>query len=224
MYKVMIIEDDRSLANEMKKQIESWDNLVVLASDFQNVLAEFLEAQPHLVMVDINLPFYNGYHWCSEIRKLSNVPIVFISSSSDNMNIVMAMSMGADDFIPKPVDPMVMTAKIQAILRRAYSMSSDTAPILEHKGAVLNLNDGNLIWQGQTIELTKNEFRILQILLEHKGKIVSRESIMTKLWQDDCYVEENTLTVNINRARKKLESAGLRDFISTRVGAGYIIE
>ena len=224
MYKVYIIEDDRSLANEMKKNIEAWDNKVILASDFQNIMVEFTKSEPPLVLVDITLPFFNGYHWCSEIRKISNVPIVFISSNSDNMNIVMAMSMGGDDFIPKPVDPMVMTAKIQAILRRAYSLSNDTAPVLEHRGAVLNLNDGVLIWQGENIELTKNEFRILQILMEHKGKIVSRDSIMTKLWQDDCYVEENTLTVNINRVRKKLEAAGLNDFIKTKVGAGYIIE
>lgn len=225
MYKIMIIEDDRSLAEEMKKQIESWGNEVVLTTDFQNVIKTFTDCNPHLVLVDIMLPFFNGYHWCQEIRKISNVPIVFISSASDNMNIVMAMNMGADDFIPKPVDPMVMTAKISAILRRVYDLSNSAQiPVIEHKGAILNLNDGSLMWNEKKIELTKNEFRILQILMENKGKIVSRDSIMTKLWQDDCYVEENTLTVNITRVRKKLEAEGLEGFITTKVGAGYIIE
>lgn len=223
MYKIMIIEDDRSLAEEMKKQIEAWGNQVSLASDFQNIIKDFTEINPQLVLMDIMLPFFNGYHWCSEIRKISNVPIVFISSASDNMNIVMAMNMGGDDFIPKPVDPMVMTAKIQAILRRVYEVGGHI-PIIEHRGAILNLNDGSLMWNGDKIELSKNEYRILQILMENKGKIVSRESIMTKLWQDDCYVEENTLTVNITRVRKKLEAAGLENFITTKVGSGYIIE
>jgi len=176
-----------------------------------------------MVLMDIMLPFFNGYHWCSEIRKISNVPVVFISSASDNMNIVMAMNMGGDDFIAKPIDLSVMTAKIQAVLRRTYDMGSKI-PVLEHKGAVLNLNDTSLIYHGERIELTKNDFRILQTLLENKGKIVSRDTLMTKLWQMDAYVEENTLTVNVNRLRKKLESVGLHDFITTKVGSGYIIE
>ena len=169
------------------------------------------------------LPFYNGYHWCSEIRKLSNVPVVFLSSASDNMNIVMAMNMGGDDFLPKPVDLAVLTAKLQAILRRSYDLSGQV-PVMEHRGVVLNLNDASLRYQDQRLELSKNEFRILQTLLEHKGKVVSRDTLMTKLWQMDCYVEENTLTVNVARLRKKLEGVGLRDFIRTRVGAGYIVE
>ena len=169
------------------------------------------------------LPFFNGYHWCSEIRRISSVPIVFLSSASDNMNIVMAMEMGGDDFIPKPVDLSVLTAKVQATLRRAYDLSGKT-PFLEHAGAVLNLNDGSLNYQGQRIELTRNEFRILQTLLEQKGKIVSRDQLMTRLWQDDCYVEENTLTVNVTRLRRKLEAAGLQNFITTKVGSGYLIE
>ena len=172
--------------------------------------------------MDIMLPFYNGYHWCSEIRRISNVPIIFISSASDNMNIVMAMNMGGDDFIAKPVDLSVMMAKIQALLRRTYDFSG-TAPLLEHRGAVLNLNDASLTWNGERIELTKNEFRILQTLMENRGKVVSRDKLMTKLWQMDTYVEENTLTVNVNRLRKKLEGAGLSDFITTKVGSGYMI-
>lgn len=223
MYKIMIIEDDSSLANEITKQIESWGNQVKCAEDFQNIIPAFIEFDPHMVLVDIMLPFYNGYYWCTEIRKISNVPVVFLSSASDNMNIVMAMNMGGDDFIPKPVDLNVLTAKLQAVLRRAYDLSGKI-PVLEHRGAVLNLNDTSLIYHGMRIELTKNDFRILQTLMENKGKVVSRDTLMTKLWQMDSYVEENTLTVNVTRLRKKLESAGLSDFITTKVGSGYIIE
>lgn len=223
MYRILIIENDISLANAIKKQIESWGNEVRCIKDFQNVISTFVEYDPHMVLMDIMLPFFNGYHWCSEIRKISNVPVVFISSASDNMNIVMAMNMGGDDFIAKPIDLSVMTAKIQAVLRRTYDMGSKI-PVLEHKGAVLNLNDTSLTYHGERIELTKNDFRILQTLLENKGKIVSRDTLMTKLWQMDAYVEENTLTVNVNRLRKKLESVGLHDFITTKVGSGYIIE
>ena len=193
------------------------------AEDFQNVMQAFVEYDPHRVLVDIMLPFFNGYHWCSEIRKISEVPVIFISSVSDNMNIVMAMNMGGDDFIAKPVDLNVMTAKMQALLRRTYDMGS-RVPVLEHRGAVLNLNDTSLIYEGQKIDLTKNEFRILQTLMEQRGKVVSRDTLMTKLWQMDVYVEENTLTVNVNRLRRKLEAAGLRNFITTKIGSGYLIE
>ena len=173
--------------------------------------------------MDIMLPFFNGYHWCSKIRKISNVPVVFISSASDNMNIVMAMNMGGDDFICKPVDPNVMMAKIQAVLRRTYDMAGKI-PMLEHRGAILNLHDTSLSYEGKRLELTRNEFRILQTLLENKGKVVSRDTLMTRLWQMDCYVEENTLTVNVTRLRKKLEHIGLTGFIKTKVGSGYLIE
>lgn len=222
MYRILLIEDDFALANIMKKQIEPWGHEVRLIEDFQNIMKAFTEFDPHLVLVDIMLPFFNGYHWCNEIRKVSNVPVIFISSASDSMNIVMAMNSGADDFIAKPVDPNVMNAKIQAILRRAYNMTT-AAPALEHRGATLNTNDNSLQRGDTRIDLTKNEYRILHTLLENKGKIVSRDTLMMKLWQDDCYVEENTLTVNVNRLRKKLEGLGLEDFITTKVGSGYII-
>ena len=222
MYKIFIVEDDFTMAEVMKRQIESWGHSVHLAEQFADILPEFTEYDPHMVLLDIMLPFFNGYHWCSEIRKISNVPVIFISSASDNMNIVMAMNMGGDDFIAKPVDLNVMMAKIQAMLRRTYDMGGKI-PVLEHRGAVLNLNDAVLTYQDKQLELTKNEFRILQTLLEQKGKIVSRDTLMTKLWQMDCYVEENTLTVNVTRLRKKLESAGLENFITTKVGSGYII-
>lgn len=222
MHRIFIIEDDATMANTMKKQIESWGNTAACVRDFQNVIPEFVAFDPHLVLVDIMLPFYNGYHWCSEIRKISNVPIVFLSSASDNMNIVMAMNMGGDDFIAKPVDLSVLTAKIQAVLRRTYDMAGKI-PVLEHRGAVLNLNDTTLTFGDKKIDLTRNEFRILQTLLENKGKVVSRDTLMTRLWEMDSYVEENTLTVNMARLRKKLEGAGLTDFITTKVGSGYII-
>ncbi len=222
MYRIFVIEDDRALAGAIRREIESWGNEVQCANHLQNIIPEFVEYNPHLVLVDIMLPFFNGYYWCQEIRKISNVPVMFISAASDSMNIVMAMNMGGDDFISKPIDSNVMTAKMQALLRRAYGMGS-SIPVLEHKGAVLNLNDATLLYQGERIELTKNEFRILQTLLENKGKIVSRETLMVKLWQMDEYVEENTLTVNVNRLRKKLEKAGLAHFITTKIGIGYCI-
>lgn len=223
MYRIFVIEDDRSLADAIRQQIASWGNQVFCVRDFQNVIPAFVEYDPHLVLVDIMLPFFNGYHWCSEIRRISSVPVVFLSSASDNMNIVMAMNMGGDDFIAKPVDLRVMTAKLQALLRRSYDLSGKV-PLMEHRGAVLNLNDTSLSYQGERMELTKNEFRILQTLMEQKGRVVSRDTLMTRLWQMDDYVEENTLTVNVNRLRKKLESVGLKNFITTKVGSGYIIE
>lgn len=223
MYRILVIEDDASMAKAMEKQLESWGNDVRLIEDFRNILPVFTEYDPHMVLMDIMLPFFNGYHWCSEIRKISNVPVVFLSSASDNMNIVMAMNMGGDDFICKPVDPNVMMAKIQAVLRRTYDMAGKV-PMLEHRGAMLNLHDTSLSYEGKRLELTRNEFRILQTLLENKGKVVSRETLMTRLWQMDCYVEENTLTVNVTRLRKKLEHIGLTSFIKTKVGSGYIVE
>lgn len=222
MYRILLVEDDPKLAAAMKSQIENWGNEVTLVRNFRDIMPEFHEYDPQLVLLDIMLPFFNGYHWCEAIRSVSTVPIVFISSASDNMNIVMAMTMGGDDFIPKPVDPMVLTAKIQAVLRRNYEIKSASS-VMEFSGAVLNLNDGSVSYNGSRIELTKNEFRILRVLLENKGRIVSRDTLMTSLWQDDCYVEENTLTVNVARLRKHLEDIGLPGIIVTKPRAGYII-
>ena len=223
MYRILIVEDDRGIAQAVREQAVAWGLEAECVQNFRDVMAEFAAYNPHLVLMDIALPFYNGYHWCTEIRKVSKVPVIFISSASDNMNIVMAMNMGGDDFIAKPFDLSVMTAKVQAVLRRSYERSG-TLPVLEHRGAVLNLNDNTLRYQGKQLELSRNEFRILQTLLEQKGKVVSRDTLMTRLWQMDCYVEENTLTVNVTRLRKKLEGIGLTDFILTRVRAGYIVE
>lgn len=223
MYRIYIVEDDRDIAGVLKKHISSWGFEVACSENFQNILAEFVDFDPQLVLMDITLPFYNGYHWCSEIRKISEVPIVFLSSASDNMNMIMAMNMGADDFISKPFDLQVLTAKLQAILRRTYDFGGQMS-VLEHRGAVLNFSDGSLTWQGRKVELTKNEQKILQCLMENWGTVVSRQSLMERLWATDNFVDENTLTVNVNRLRKRLEQAGLTDFITTRKGMGYIIE
>lgn len=223
MYRILIVEDDRGIAAAIKAQAEMWNLEAVCAEDFRDVLGEFARVQPHLVLLDITLPFFNGYHWCGEIRRLSRVPIIFISSAADNMNIVMAMSMGADDFIAKPFDGSVLMAKIQALLRRSYDFAAAT-PLLEHRGAFLDTGDNSLTYGGERIALTKNEYRILLCLMENKGRVVSREKLMERLWETDSFVDENTLTVNVGRLRKKLDAAGLTGFIATKFGVGYIVE
>ena len=215
-----MVEDDEIIARSIREHLQAWNYDVCCVEDFSNVVAEFVRFDPQLVLMDITLPFFNGYHWCSEIRKISKVPVIFLSSAADNMNIVMAVNMGADDFIPKPFDLEVLTVKIQAMLRRSYDFAG-AGSMLEHKGAILNLNETTLTYQEQKIELTKNEFRILEILMENKEKVVSRETLMTKLWESDNYVDENTLSVNVNRLRKKLEALGLEEFILTKKGIGY---
>ncbi len=222
LYKIFIVEDDAVIAGEMARQIEAWGFGTAIVQNFENVVAEFAECDPQLVLMDVSLPFFNGYYWCSEIRKISKVPIIFISSASDNMNIVMAVNMGGDDFIAKPFGMEVLTAKIQALLRRTYNFPAPSR-LLECSGAVLNLSDATLSYENEKTELTKNEFRILQLLIENKGHIVSRETIITKLWESDSFVDENTLTVNITRLRRKLESLGLTDFIATKKGIGYMV-
>ena len=223
MYKIFLVEDDDAIAAAVARHIASWGWEVRRAADYTNVVGEFAAFAPHLVLLDIGLPFRNGYHWCAEIRKLSQVPIIFLSSASDNMNIVMAMNMGGDDFIAKPFDLEVLTAKLQAMLRRTYDFAPPAA-LLGCRGAVLDTGDNTLRYQGETLALSRNEYRILQVLLEHKGTTVSRETLMRKLWETDSYVDENTLTVNMARLRRKLEGMGLTDFIRTRKGLGYLIE
>ena len=223
MYKLFLVEDDPGIADAVKALAETWDYEVRVCGDFRNVTGEFNAFQPHIVLLDISLPFYNGYHWCGEIRKVSNVPIIFISSAGDTMNIVMAMNMGADDFITKPFDGNVLIAKMQALLRRSYDFPA-AAPVLCHRGAFLNTGDTSLSYGGVKIELSKNEYRILLCLLENKGRVVSREKLMERLWETDSFVDENTLTVNVNRLRKKLDAVGLEGFITTRFGIGYLVE
>lgn len=223
MYKILIIEDDETIAKTLAEHLEKWGYTVRCAEDFKNIAEETAEFSPELILLDIMLPFYNGFHWCSKIREFSKVPIVFLSSASDNMNIVMAMNMGGDDFIEKPFDLNVLTAKIQAILRRSYSFQGNVS-IMEHKGLILNLGDASVLYKEEKIDLTKNEYRILQCLMEHAGKIVSREDIISRLWEDDSFIDDNTLTVNMTRLRKKLDKAGWKDGIVTKKGIGYMME
>lgn len=214
MYKMLIVEDDPTIADEVAAQIAPWGIEAKKADDLRNVMRVFAKFQPHIVLLDISLPFFNGYHWCEQIRAVSKVPVIFISSASDNMNIVMAMNLGADDFVSKPFDMNVLTAKVRALLRRTYDFGA-SVPLLEHKGAILNTGDGSLSVNGEKVSLSKNEYRILLCLMENKGKTVSREKLMERLWQTDQFIDENTLTVNVNRLRKKLDAAGLADFIET---------
>ncbi|MDO4814996.1 MAG: response regulator transcription factor [Bacillota bacterium] len=223
MYKLLIVEDDMGIAEAVEAQAQMWELETRAVKNFRDVMKEFAEFQPHLVLMDISLPFFNGYHWCQEIRRVSKVPIIFISSASDNMNIVMAMDMGADDFISKPFDGNVLMAKINAMLRRTYDFGG-SVPVIEHRGALLNTGDNSLTYGGEKIPLTKNEYRVLLALMKSKGTVVSRERLMELLWESDCFVDENTLTVNVGRLRKKLDGAGLEGFITTKFGVGYIVE
>ena len=221
--KIYLVEDDAVIAAAVARHMEAWGCQVRIAQDFSNILEEFRAFGPQLVLLDIYLPFFNGYHWCTEIRKISQVPIIFLSSASDNMNIVMAMNMGGDDFIAKPFDLEVLTAKAQALLRRTYDFAADTGR-LEHRGAVLNLRDATLSYGEEKLDLSRNEYRILQVLLENRGRTVSRETLMQKLWETDSFVDENTLSVNMNRLRRKLDGMGLEGFIRTKKGLGYLVE
>lgn len=221
-YRLLVVEDDAVIAGEMKRHLEKWGYEVSCVEDFGNVMGAFASCSPHLVLMDIGLPFYNGYHWCAQIRQISQVPIVFVSSAGDNMNIVMAVNMGGDDFLTKPFEPEVLSAKVQAMLRRTYAFR-EQINIMECHGLILDLADASLLVEGQKLELTKNEFRILQLLFENAGKTVSREAIMKRLWDNDCFVDDNTLTVNMTRLRKKLESGGAGPLIHTKKGLGYML-
>lgn len=222
-YKILIVEDDTTIGEKMKSHLEKWAYKVTLASDFQDILGEVTAISPDLILMDITLPYYNGFYWCAEIRKLFKIPIVFISSADDNMNIVMAMDMGGDDFIAKPFDLAVLTAKIGAIIRRSYSYAGQVN-VIEHNGAILNLLDATISYQGKKTDFSKNEFQILALLMENTGSIVSRDTIMMQLWDSDNFIDDNTLTVNVTRIRKKLKEIGLEDFVKTKKGIGYMID
>lgn len=223
MYRILIVEDDLIIAQSIASHLSTWNYKVEYVQDFQKVMEHFQEFQPELVLMDINLPFYNGFHWCSEIRRSSNIPIIFLSSVSDNMNIVMAMNMGGDEYIEKPFDVQVLTAKIQALLRRAYALNEQKKE-LNCRELSLNLNDSTVTCKSEKISLSRNEYLILQLLLENCGKIVSRDELMTCLWGNEEFIDDNTLTVNVTRVRKKLEQAGCVDYIKTKKGLGYILE
>ena len=219
MYKIFVIEDDNVISGEIQSHLQKWGYEVKVTDDFSDIMSQFSKYAPQLVLMDIMLPFYNGYYWCNEIRKVSKVPIIFLSSAGDNMNIVMAMNMGGDDFITKPFDLEVLSAKVQAMLRRSYAFQNQTS-LLEHKGVILNISDASLWYQDKKVELTKNEFKIL---FENVGNTVSREQIMKRLWDNECFVDDNTLTVNMTRMRKKLEEIGIINLIQTKKGMGYKI-
>jgi DNA-binding response OmpR family regulator len=223
MYKIFIVEDDKGIADGIVSCLGNWGMEGRAVSDFMKVIEEVNEYEPHLIIMDITLPYMGGYHWCQEIRKTSSVPIIFISSATDNMNIIMAINMGADDFIAKPFDQSVLIAKVTALLRRTYDFSQASAT-LEVAGAVLNTNNNTLTYNGTEIDLARNEYKILLTLVQNKNKVVSREKLMEALWETDCYVDENTLTVNVGRLRKTLEGIGLKDLIKTKFGVGYILE
>lgn len=220
MHRIMIVEDDEVICSTLKKHLEKWNYEVVVVDDFENVVDVFFKQEPALVLLDISLPYYNGYYWCQQMRNISEVPIIFISSTNENMNIVMAMNMGADDFINKPFDLNVLTAKIQAILRRTYSFSKQFH-ILTYQDFLLNLLDATISYQNQTIELTKNELKILQMLFEKPETNISRDEMMMELWQSEQFVDDNTLSVNINRLRKKLDEFHVGVLIHTKKGIGY---
>lgn len=222
-YRILLVEDDAVIAEQVENYLGKWGYDVLCVKDFQNVLKEFTDAGPHLVLMDIGLPFFNGYYWCAQIRQVSQVPVIFVSSAGDNMNIVMAVNMGGDDFVTKPFESEVLAAKVQAMLRRTYSFRGQTS-VLEYKGILLDMTDAAVIVRGQRHELTKNEFRILQLLLENAEQTVSRETIMKRLWDNDCFVDDNTLTVNMTRLRKKLEALGVEEMLHTRKGLGYCLE
>ena len=220
MHKILLVEDDEVIRQQVKKMLEQWGYEVVLVEDFMEVLSIFVKVEPHLVLMDIGLPLFNGYHWCQEIRKVSKVPIMFLSSRDQAMDIVMAINMGGDDFVTKPFDQNVLLAKIQGLLRRSYEFGKDQS-LLEYMGVILNLKAMDLVYQGEVVSLTKNEFQILQVLFDYAGNIVSREDLMKELWNSDFFIDDNTLSVNVARLRKKLEAVGLKDFIETKKGIGY---
>lgn len=223
MYKILIVEDDLVIAKTLTTHLQSWGYDVEYVTDFEHVMTHFVRFDPHLVLLDLFLPHLNGYGICQEIRKVSQVPVIFISSASDNMNIVMAINMGGDDFIAKPFDLTVLTSKVQALLRRTYDFTGQSS-LIEHRGAILNIRDGTLTYKSEKIELTKNEQKILHILFENKRKTVTRDALMTRLWETDSFIDDNTLTVNVNRLRKKLATIGLSDFIKTKKGVGYYVD
>lgn len=222
MYRILVVEDDAVISEQIAKYLEKWGYEVETVNDFADVMGQFAACEPQLVLMDIGLPFYNGYYWCGEIRKVSQVPIIFISSASDNMNVVMAVNMGGDDFVVKPFDLEILQAKIQALLRRAYAFTTPGA-VLEYRGVLLNMSDMSLSFQKNRMELTKNEFRIVQSLFEAAGGVVSRDMLMKRLWDDECFVDDNTLTVNMNRLRKRLAEIGLAELIQTKKGVGYLL-
>lgn len=224
MYRIMMIEDDEKIRRIVADTLKKWQYEVVEVIAFEQVLAEFEAAEPHLVLLDINLPVFDGYYWCQQIRSVSKVPIIFLSSRNQNMDIIMAINMGGDDFIQKPFDLDILIAKISALIRRKYTYQEDETFKFIHLGLKLNVTNSTIEYKGQSTELSRNEFILLQLMMRNIGKIISREDLMQALWNEDQFVDDNTLTVNVNRMRRKIAALGLEDFIVTRKGMGYLIE
>ncbi|WP_207694576.1 DNA-binding response regulator [Enterococcus sp. DIV0212c] len=223
MAKIMIIEDETTIRELISEELQKWQFETFGTTDFNNVLEDFQREEPQLVLLDINLPVFDGYYWCQKIREISKIPIIFISSRNTNMDMIMAMNMGADDFVTKPFQIDVLIAKINALLRRSYNYSEVGSEIMSHNGITLNVDNGSMEINGEVIDLSKNEYRLLYILIKKHGKILTREKLLRALWEDERFVDDNTLTVNINRLRKKIEQAGLEGYIETKVGQGYIV-
>lgn len=223
MAKIMIIEDDQSISKLISENLAKWQINSYITKDFNNIIDQFNEYKPDLVLLDINLPVYDGYYWNQEIRKISKIPIIIISSRNSNMDQIMAMNMGADDFVEKPFSVDILVAKINALLRRTYDFTKNTSDVIEHNGLKLNLSSGSVEIDDNKIDLSKNEYKLLQRLLKDQSKIVTREQLLNFMWDDERFVDDNTLTVNINRLRSKIEKYGLKNYIVTKVGQGYII-
>lgn len=223
MAKIMIIEDDPSISQLISENLEKWQMSSYITKDFNNIIEQFNDYQPDLVLLDINLPVFDGYYWNQEIRKISKIPIIIISSRNSNMDQIMSMNMGADDFVEKPFSIDILIAKINALLRRTYDFTKRTDDVIEHNGLKLNLSSGTVEIDNNKIDLSKNEYKLLQRLLKDQGKIVTREQLLNFMWDDERFVDDNTLTVNINRLRGKIEKYGLKNYIVTKVGQGYII-
>ncbi len=224
MYKILIIEDDRRLAEEIGQIINRWGYEAVFVTNFQKVEEHFIEEAPHLVLLDIHLPFYDGYHWCRRIRTHSEVPILFITSASDKMSLMMAVHMGGDDFLTKPFEGEILQSKIMALLRRTYNYGQMNHTLVTYDGIFLDMARHVVVFHDKESELTKNEARIMELLIENGGKIVEREILMKRLWDNDCFVDDNTLTVNVTRLKRKLEPLGIKERIVTRKGVGYELE
>ncbi|MCE3201704.1 response regulator transcription factor [Paenibacillus sonchi] len=222
MFKIMLIEDDVTLFGEIKERLSQWSYEVYGISDFGKVLQEFTAAKPELVIVDIQLPQFDGFHWCRILRAHSNVPIIVLSSRDHPSDMVMSMQFGADDFIQKPFHFEVLIAKIQATLRRVYNYSTERTELKTWRGATIEYVKNTITGERGSALLTKNEMLILKILVESKDRIVEREELIRKLWDNEHFVSDNTLTVNVNRLRKKLEPLGLDAYIETKVGQGYM--
>lgn len=223
MAKIMIVEDERTIRNILVEELRKGHFETVSTTDFTQVLEEFKRELPHLVLLDIYLPVFDGYYWCQKIREVSKVPIIFISSRNTNMDMITAMNMGADDYITKPFQMDVLIAKVNALLRRSYNYSEIGNEVMSYNGITLNVDNGNMEINGQTVELSKNEYRLLYILMKKHGKILTREKLLRALWEDERFVDDNTLTVNVNRLRKKIEEAGIHGYIETKIGHGYIV-